>query len=128
MSLKVVSTENAPAAIGPYSQAIDSGNVIFCSGQIGLDPATGKIISEDVSAQTARCLASVDEVLSAAGLTRAQVAKTTIFLTDMADFGKVNEVYGAYFGTHRPARSTVTVVALPRGAKVEIEAIAVRSA
>lgn len=126
VSLNSISTNDAPAAIGPYSQAIDSGSIVFCSGQIGLDPVTGKLISDDVEAQTTRCLANMEEVLKASGITRDQVAKTTIYLTNMDDFGKVNELYGAYFGTHRPARTTVSVVALPRGAKVEIEALAVK--
>ncbi len=125
-TLHVIGTDNAPAAIGPYSQAIDSGEIVFCSGQIGLDPASGKLVSEEVGAQAVRSLANVEEVLKAARLTRKHVAKTTIFLTSMDDFGKVNEVYAAFFGDHRPARSTVAVAALPKGAKVEIEVLALR--
>ncbi len=122
---KIISTSEAPAAIGPYSQAIRSGNFLFCSGQIPLDPATGQIVSGDTTTQTRRVLDNIGAVLKAEGLVFENIVKTTIFLTDLGDFQTVNEVYGSYFKQQPPARSTVQVSALPKGAKVEIEAIAV---
>jgi 2-iminobutanoate/2-iminopropanoate deaminase len=120
-----VSTPHAPAAIGPYSQAIRSGDLLFTSGQIPLDPKTGDMIEGDVRAQAERVMENLAEVLAASGATFGQVVKTTIFLTDLGDFKTVNEVYGKRFdGLAPPARSTVQVAALPRGAKVEIELIA----
>ena len=124
-----VHTDAAPAAIGPYSQAVvvpHGGALVFCSGQIPLDPATGTIIAGDVAAQARRVLDNLSAVLAAAGCGMEDVAKTTIYLTDLGDFAAVNDVYGAAFGAHRPARATVGVSALPRGAKVEIDAVAVR--
>jgi 2-iminobutanoate/2-iminopropanoate deaminase len=115
-------------AIGPYSLAIASGDLLFISGQIPLDPATGKLVEGDVSAQARQSLENLKSVLEAAGLTFAHVVKTTIFLTDMADFAAVNEVYKAYVAEPYPARSTIAVAALPMAAKVEIEMIASRSA
>ncbi len=120
----VVQTNAAPAAIGPYSQAIRSGELVFTAGQIGADPATGELVG-DVAAQAERALRNLAAVLDAAGTTPERVVKTTIFLADMADFAAVNEVYGAHFAPPYPARSTVQVAALPKGARVEIEAIAV---
>ena len=121
----VVTTPHAPAAIGPYSQAIRSGDLLFLSGQIPLDPATGEMIAGDVRAQTERVMANLEAVLVAGGTSFARVLKTTIFVTDLADFKTVNEVYATRFeGVAPPARSTVQVAALPRGAKVEIEMIA----
>lgn len=125
---KPVSTKDAPAAIGPYSQAISvtAGSIVFLSGQIPLDPATGQMVPGDVAAQAARVMENLHAVLAAAGCTFADVTRTTIFLADMAHFAQVNEVYGKYFEPPFPARATVQVAALPRGALVEIDAIAVR--
>lgn len=125
MDMQGISTKSAPAAIGPYSQAIAFGNFVFCSGQLGLDPASGTLV-EGVAAQAKRSLENLGAVLGEAGLARDRVVKTTIFLADMKDFATVNEIYGSFFGEHRPARSTVAVAALPKGGLVEIEAIAVR--
>jgi 2-iminobutanoate/2-iminopropanoate deaminase len=130
MQRSIVSTTHAPAAIGPYSQAVEVpiGNdhrMIFCSGQIALDPATGAMIDGDVGAQTRRVLENLGAVLEAAGATFAHVVKTTIFLADMADFVVVNAIYGERFAKAPPARATVQAAGLPRGARVEIEAIAV---
>jgi 2-iminobutanoate/2-iminopropanoate deaminase len=118
-----VATNLAPAAIGPYSQAIRMGDLVFTAGQIGLDPASGEL-AEGVSAQAERALRNLAAILDAAGTAMERVVKTTIFLTDMNDFATVNEVYAAHFATPYPARSTVAVDALPKGAAVEIEAIA----
>lgn len=120
---KVISTSQAPAAIGPYSQAIRSGNLLFASGQLGLDPATGNLV-EGIEAQTRQALANLQAVLAAAGGGVANVVKTTIFLADMADFATVNAIYGEVFRHEPPARSTVQVAALPKGGLVEIEVIA----
>jgi 2-iminobutanoate/2-iminopropanoate deaminase len=117
-------TDAAPAPIGPYSQAIRSGGELYCSGQVPLDPATGELVGGDITVQTERVLQNLGAVLRAAGTDYAAVVKTTIFLTDMSDFAAVNDVYAKYFGASRPARSTVAVAALPRGARIEIEAIA----
>lgn len=125
MKLEIISTNNAPAAIGPYSQAIKAGNLLFCSGQIPLDPSTGEIVQGDVVAQAERVMANIVAMLAASGAELHNVAKTTIYLTDMADFASVNEVYGRYFSQHKPARSTVAVKGLPRGALLEIEVTAV---
>jgi reactive intermediate/imine deaminase len=120
-----IHTTAAPAAIGPYSQAISAGGFLFTSGQIALDPLTGELAGDDVEAQTRQVTANLAAVLAAAGLTFADVVKTTIYLVDMADFAKVNAVYGELFdGGVPPARSTVAVAGLPRGARVEIDAIA----
>ena len=124
MKLNAISTEKAPAAIGPYSQAIQAGNLLFCSGQIPLDPVSGEIVAGDISRQTEQVMENIAALLSAAGGDFSNVVKTTVFLVEMSDFGAMNEVYGRYFSTHRPARSTVAVKALPRGAMVEIEVIA----
>ncbi len=125
MELKPIVTTEAPAAIGPYSQAMDAGTTIYCSGQLGLDPVSG-VLAEGVEEQTRQALANLAAVLKGAGLGPDRVAKTTIFLVSMGDFAKVNEIYGAFFGAHRPARSTIAVAALPRGGLVEIEALALR--
>ncbi len=119
-----VVTPHAPKPIGPYSQAIQFGSELFCSGQIALDPQTGEMVDGDVGAQTERVLQNLGAVLCAAGYTFAEVVKTTIFLIDMNDFPAVNKVYEHYFGASKPARSTVAVAALPRGARVEIDCIA----
>lgn len=124
MTLKVISTGKAPAAIGPYSQAVQAGELLFCSGQIALDPATGELTPGDAMSQTVRVMNNIAAVLLEAGAGFDNVIKTTIYLLDMGDFGVVNEVYGRYFSGHKPARSTVAVKSLPRGALVEIEVIA----
>jgi 2-iminobutanoate/2-iminopropanoate deaminase len=126
MDLRVVSTEKAPKAIGPYSQAIASGDLIFTAGQVGIDPATGKIVGGEIKLQTARVLDNMAAVLEAAGSGLDKVVKCTVFLVDFAEFAAMNEVYAERFGQHRPARSTVGTTALPLGARVEIECIAVR--
>ena len=115
-------------AIGPYSMAIETGDLVFLSGQTPLDPATGKLAEGDIATQARQCLENLKEVLTAAGLTFGHVVKANIFLTSMCDFAAVNEVYKSYFSEPYPARSTVAVAALPMGAKVEIEMIASRSA
>lgn len=119
-----VSTPDAPAAIGPYSQAVLAAGFAFLSGQIPLDPETGELVAGPIEAQTERVLQNLKAVLKASGSSLANVVKTTIYLIDLADFSKVNAVYGAYFGSHPPARATVQVAALPKGARVEIDAIA----
>lgn len=124
MTRTTVSTPQAPAAIGPYSQAVSAGGFLFCSGQLGLDPATGEFAGPGVEAQAERALANLRNVLDAVGLTFADVVKTTIFLADIADFAAVNAVYGRFVTDPPPARSTVQVAALPKGGRVEIEAIA----
>jgi 2-iminobutanoate/2-iminopropanoate deaminase len=121
---KIISTNGAPGAIGPYSQAVRSGGFLFCSGQIPLDPKSGQIVPGDIATQTLRVLDNIAAVLRAEGLTFDNVVKTTIFLTDLGDFQSLNEVYSSYFKQGPPARSTVQVSALPKGAKIEIEAIA----
>jgi 2-iminobutanoate/2-iminopropanoate deaminase len=121
---KTVSTGEAPAAIGPYSQAVSSGGFLFCSGQIPIDPATGKMVEGGIEAQTERVLKNLEAVLSAGGSTLATVVKTTVYLADMADFPAMNAVYGKFFGQAPPARATVQVAKLPAGAKVEIDAVA----
>lgn len=120
-----VSTPNAPAALGPYSQAVDTGSTVYCSGQLGLDPATGNL-ADGVQAQTHQALKNLQAVLNAAGLSLDNVVKTTVFVQDLADFGTVNEIYGTYFHGGFPARSCVQIAALPKNALVEIECIAVR--
>ncbi|MCU0478964.1 MAG: RidA family protein [Chloroflexi bacterium] len=119
-----VATSLAPAALGPYSQAIAAGGFLFCSGQLGLDPATGEFAGPDVETQAERALTNLRNVLDAAGCTFEDVVKTTIFLADMADFATVNSVYGRFVSDPPPARSTVQVAALPKGGRVEIEATA----
>jgi 2-iminobutanoate/2-iminopropanoate deaminase len=121
---KIISTSDAPTAIGPYSQAIRSGNFIFCSGQIPLDPKSGEMVADDIGAQTRRVLDNISGLLKSEGLSLSDVLKTTIFLTDLGNFQIVNEIYGSYFNNQPPARSTVQVSALPKGAKIEIEVIA----
>jgi len=123
---KVWRTEQAPAVIGPYSQAVEAGGFLFLSGQIPLDPATGQLVAGDVVAQTERVLDNLGAVLAAANLDFGHVVKTTIFLTDLSSFPRVNEAYGRRFAADPPARATVQVAALPRGALVEIDAVARR--
>ena len=127
MSREAIVTSGAPGAIGPYSQAIAAGGLLFCSGQLGLEPATGELAG-GVEAQAERALRNIMAVLDAAGLGPGDVAKTTVFLADMADFAAVNAVYARFFPDPPPARSTVQVAALPKGGRVEIEAVAVRGA
>lgn len=121
----VIRSADAPAAIGPYSQAIRKGDTLYLSGQIGMVPATGELISADVREQTAQALANMKAVLAEAGATPGDVCKVTVFITDMADFQAVNEVYAKTFTADPPARSCVAVAALPKGARVEVEATAV---
>ena len=125
MSVRIVHTEHAPAAIGPYSQAVVAGNFLFTAGQIAIDPATGQIVQGDVTAQTERVMRNLAAVLENAGASWADVVKTTVYLQDMADFPRLNEVYGRVIGDARPARSTVQVAGLPRGVLVEIDAVAI---
>ena len=122
---KIISTPEAPAAVGPYSQAVRAGSTIYCAGQIPLDPKSGQIVSQDISEQTRRVLDNIGAVLRSEGLTFENIVKTTIFLTDLADFQTVNEIYASYFKKEPPARSTVQLPALPKSARIEIEAIAV---
>jgi 2-iminobutanoate/2-iminopropanoate deaminase len=124
MPLDFVSTAGAPQAIGPYSQAVISNGFLFTAGQVALDPVRGELVPGGIAEQTTRALENLRAILSFAGTDFSQVVKTTVFLVDMADFTAMNEVYGRAFGNHRPARSTVAVAALPRGARVEIEVIA----
>lgn len=124
MPLDLVSTAGAPKAIGPYSQGVIANGFLFTAGQVALDPAKGELVAGGIAEQTTRALENLRAVLKEAGSDFSQVVKTTVFLVDMADFAAMNEVYGRFFGDHRPARSTVAVAALPRGARVEIELIA----
>ena len=121
---RVIATDRAPAAIGPYSQALRSGSLLFCSGQIPLDPDSGQLVEGGIEAQTVRVLDNLVAVLKAADLRLGNVVKTTVFLASMDDFPAMNEVYARYFDEDPPARSTIGVAALPKGARVEIEAIA----
>lgn len=127
MARKIVSSDAAPKAIGPYSQAVDLGDLVFLSGQIPLDPASGQFVGAgDIKAQTERVLKNLEGVLQAAGLSLSHVVRTTVFLVDLAEFPLMNEVYAKHFPSEPPARSTVQVAALPRGARVEIDAVARR--
>ena len=120
MTLQIIHTEDAPAAVGPYSQAIRAGNLLLTSGQLGLDPETGAL-PEGVEAQTKQSLKNIDAILAEAGYSREDVIKTTVFIANMSDFGTVNKIYAEFFGEHKPARSCVEVSALPKGGLVEIE-------
>jgi 2-iminobutanoate/2-iminopropanoate deaminase len=122
---EIISTKHAPRAIGPYSQAVRAGNLVFASGQIPIDPATGNFVSGGVAEQTEQVIKNLSSVLEAAGVGLHQVIKTTVFLADMDDFSAMNEVYGRYFTENPPARATVQAARLPRDARVEIDAIAV---
>lgn len=124
--MRTIATEGAPKAIGPYSQAIAAGELIFCAGQGAIDPATGENRRGDVATETERTLDNLAAVLAAAGSDLQHVVKTTVFLVDMDDFAAMNEIYGKRFGQHRPARSTIGVASLPRGFRVEIECVAIR--
>ena len=121
---KIITADNAPAALGPYSHAVAAGDLLFTSGQLGMDPATGKLADESIETQTEQALKNLEAVLAANGMTFANVVKTTIFLADLADFATVNGIYATRFPVAPPARSCVQVAALPVGAKIEIEAIA----
>jgi 2-iminobutanoate/2-iminopropanoate deaminase len=125
MSIAYVSTPGAPRAIGPYSQATRANGFLFTAGQVGFDPATGELVDGGIAEQTARVLENLRAILAAEGVPLSSVVKTTVYLVDMNAFTAMNEVYARAFGEHRPARSTVAVAALPRGAQVEIDAIAV---
>jgi len=126
MDRTIVSTDKAPGAVGPYSQAVIVGDLVFTAGAIALDPKTGELVGEEIGAQTRQVLKNVQGVLEAAGSSLDQVVKTTVFLTDMGNFAQMNSVYAEFFPSHPPARSTVQVGALPKGALLEIEAIALR--
>jgi 2-iminobutanoate/2-iminopropanoate deaminase len=123
---RVVATDGAPKAIGPYSQGIEAGHYVFLSGQIPLDPATGQFVPGGIAEQTERVLKNLEAVLQASGLTLNSVVRTTVFLIDLGDFAAMNEVYARHFPKDHPARSTVQVAALPKGARIEIDAIALR--
>lgn len=125
MSKHSVYTSNAPAAIGPYSQAVRAGDTVYVSGQLPINPATGVFAGDDISSQTRQSLENIRAILAAAGLTMSGVVKTTVFLKDMADFAAMNKVYAEFFTDECPARSAVQVVCLPKDARVEIEAVAV---
>lgn len=125
--MEIVQTDLAPRAIGPYSQAVRAGDFVYLSGQIPLDPRTGEIVPGGIREQTLRVLENVRGVLGATGCEPGSIVKATIFLTDLADFAIVNELYGEFLGSHRPARSTVQVAALPRGARIELEVVAIGS-
>jgi 2-iminobutanoate/2-iminopropanoate deaminase len=124
--LGIVTTEAAPQAIGPYSQAVVTDSMIFTAGQVALDPKTGEVVGRTTAEQTEQALKNLAAILTAAGAGLGDVVKTTVYLADMADFPQMNEVYAKHFGTHKPARSTVQAAALPKGVRVEIDAIAVR--
>ncbi len=125
--MEIVSTANAPQAIGPYSQAVVAGDLVFLAGQIPLDPSSMELVDGDVATQTERVLENVTAVLEAAGSSLDKVVKTTVYLADMADFPAMNEVYAQYFGDHKPARATVQAAGLPMGVSVEIDAIATKA-
>jgi len=127
MKKNVIQTNQAPEPVGPYSQAIEVRGLLFCSGQIAIDPKSNQVMQGSVAEQTEQVMKNIDAVLKAAGLSFDHVVKTTIFLTNMADFAAVNEVYGRYFRSAFPARSTVAVAGLPKGVNVEIEVLASRS-
>jgi 2-iminobutanoate/2-iminopropanoate deaminase len=121
---QTISTDGAPAAIGPYSQGMRSGDLLFCSGQIPLEPTTGELVKDDIDGQTRRCLQNLAAVAEAAGGSLANAVRCTVYLTDMNDFARVNEVYGSFFeGAEPPARVAIGVAALPKGADIEIDAI-----
>ena len=123
--MDIINSDQAPKAIGPYSQAVRVGNVIYTSGQIGLDPATGSLVEGDFAAQVRRVFENMKAVLAAAGISFSNVIKATVYVTDLANFATLNEIYASYFGDTKPARSTVGVAQLPKGALVEIDLIAV---
>ena len=122
----IIATKDAPAAIGPYSQAVEAGGLIFISGPLPIDPATGAFAGTDIAKQTEAVMKNLAAILSSQGLTPEHVLKTTVYMTDLSQFAKMNEVYGAFFSKNPPARATVEVKALPKGALVEIEAVAAK--
>lgn len=124
---KIIKTDNAPAPIGPYNQAVEAGGFVFVSGQIPLDPATAEIVTDDIKAETKKVMDNIGAILDEAGLNFSNVVKTSIFLTDMQSFASVNEVYGSYFTDQFPARETIQVAALPKNVNVEISVIALKS-
>jgi len=124
--MRVIATDAAPKAIGPYSQAIALEQLIFTAGQVALDPNSGELVGRTTAEQTEQVFANLKAVLAAAGASLANVVKTTVYLADMADFAQMNEVYAKHFGTHKPARSTVQAAGLPKNARVEIDVIAVK--
>jgi 2-iminobutanoate/2-iminopropanoate deaminase len=124
MTKQIISTDKAPKAIGPYSQAVRAGDFLFCSGQIPMDPETGELVTGEIGAQTERVLQNIQAVLEAAGAGLDRVVRCTVFLADMDDFGAMNEVYGRFFTEHPPARAAVEVSRLPKGVGVEITAVA----
>jgi 2-iminobutanoate/2-iminopropanoate deaminase len=124
--VKRITAPDAPRALGPYAQAVDTGSLVFCAGQVGLDPATGKLVAGGIAEETARVVQNLQAVLRAAGLELADVVKTTVYLVDLAEFAAMNDVYARWFPAPHPARATVQVAALPAGARVEIELIAAR--
>lgn len=126
MDLRSIKAPGAPNAVGPYSHAIVAGDLVYCSGQVPLDPATSELVTGDIAVQTNRILDNLVAVLTAAGSSLDRVVKTTVFLADIGDFAAMNDAYAKRFGDHRPARSTIGVAALPRGARVEIECVAAR--
>ncbi len=123
---KIIKTSDAPAAIGPYSQAVEINNFLFVSGQLGIDPATGKMVEGDITAQTTQVLKNIGAILKAAGYSYLEVVKSTVFLSDMANFKAMNEVYGKFYFEHQPARAAFAVKELPMGALVEIETVAAK--
>jgi len=126
MPKKIINSQNAPAPVGPYSQATEAGGFLFCSGQISINPKDNSVLTGPVTEQAELVMKNIKAVLEAAGLGFQNIVKTTIFLTDMADFAKVNEIYGKYFTSEPPARSTIAVAALPKGVNVEVEVLAWR--
>lgn len=126
MANKAVATSAAPAAIGPYSQGVQAGGTVYVSGQLPIDPATGAFPGDDIAAQTRQSLSNIKAILAEAGMTMADVVKTTVLLADIADFAAMNEVYATFFSAPYPARAAFQVAALPKGAKVEVEAVAVK--
>jgi len=124
--MRVIATDAAPKAIGPYSQAIVNDNLVFTAGQVALDPKSGELVGRSTAEQTEQVFANLKAVLAAAGTSLQNVVKTTVYLADMADFAQMNEVYAKHFGAHKPARSTVQAAGLPKGARVEIDAVAVK--
>jgi len=124
MEKKIIETKSAPAPIGPYSQAVQAGNLLFVSGQVPIDPATGNVVQQDIQAETKQVMENIKAILNEAGMDFTNIVKTTIFLTDMGTFAQVNEVYGSYFKSNFPARETVQVSALPKAVNVEISVIA----
>ena len=122
--MRIITTDGAPKAIGPYSQAIATDNLVFTAGQVALDPKSGELVGRTTAEQTEQVFANLKAVLTAAGVSLANVVKTTVYLADMADFAQMNEVYARHFGSHKPARATIQAAALPKGVRIEIDAIA----